>query len=105
MSKEVKNFNRIFAELLRNLTSAEDLPEFKVSCNQERIVIWLSADQISFSFLAQIIQEIDDFKLSFVSKKFTEPTVSDSLQEAEEDEDKKISKEEKGTSKGKKGQD
>ncbi len=70
-SKEVNKFNKIFATLLQNLTSVEELPDFKVSCNRERIIIQIPAHPESFSFIAQIIQEIDDFSMSFVSKKTT----------------------------------
>ena len=68
-SKDIKHFNEIFATLLQKLTSAETLPNFKVSCNKERIIIQIPAYPESFSFLAQIIQEINDFSLTFVSNK------------------------------------
>lgn len=66
-SKDVKQFNKIFSTLLLNLKSEATLPNFKVSCNKERIVIYLPADAQSFSFVAQIIQEIDNFDISFKS--------------------------------------
>lgn len=66
-SKDITKFNKIFATLLQNLTSAENLPNFKVSCNSERIVIQIPANPKSFSFIAQIIQEIDDFSMAYVS--------------------------------------
>lgn len=68
-SKDVREFNQIFATLLRNLTSAENLPDFKVSCNKERIVIQVPAHQESFAFIAEIMQKIDDFSMTFVSDK------------------------------------
>ena len=68
-SKDVRNFNQIFATLLQNLTSTEDLPDFKVSCNKERIVVQIPAHPESFSFIAQIIQNIDDFSMTYVSNK------------------------------------
>ena len=61
LSKDVRNFNRILATLLKNLTSTEKLPDFKINCNKERVVIQIPAHLESFSFIAQIIQEIDDF--------------------------------------------
>lgn len=68
-SKDVKNFNKIFATCLQNLTSDLALPDFNVNCNKERIVILLPAEPESFSFIAQIIQEIDIFNMTFVSDK------------------------------------
>ena len=68
-SKDISSFNKIFAVLLQKLTSVEKLPDFKVNCNRERIVIQVPAIPESFSFIAQIIQEIDEFSMSFVSNK------------------------------------
>lgn len=70
-SKDISNFNKIFATLLKNLTSVEELPDFKVNCNKERIIIQVPAHPEAFSFIAEIIQEIDDFSMSFVSNKTT----------------------------------
>lgn len=72
-SKDIKHFNKIFATLLQK-TSTEDLPDFKVNCNKERIVVQIPAHPESFSFIAKIIQEIDDFSMTFVSNKTTLPT-------------------------------
>ncbi len=63
LSKEICKFNKIFATLLRNVTSVEKLPDFKVNCNRERIIIQIPAHPEAFSFIAQIIQEIDDFSM------------------------------------------
>ena len=68
-SENIKNFNKIFATLLKNITSTEDLPDFKVSCNKERIIVQVLAHPESFSFIAQIIQEIDNYSMRFVSNK------------------------------------
>lgn len=68
-SKKVEHFNQIFATLLQSLTSLETLPDFKVVCNKERIIVYVPANPESFSFIAQIIKEIDDFSLTFVSNK------------------------------------
>ena len=70
-SKQISKFNKIFATLLQNLTSVEKLPDFKVNCNRERIIIQIPAHPESFAFIAQIIQEIDDFSMSFVSNRTT----------------------------------
>lgn len=70
-SKEISKFNKIFATLLQNLTSVDKLPNFKVNCNKERIIIQIPAHPESFAFIAQIIQEIDDFSMSFVSNRTT----------------------------------
>lgn len=70
-SKDIRKFNKIFAIFLQNLTSAATLPDFKVNCNKERIVIQIPAHPESFSFIAQIIQKIEDFNMTFVSDKNT----------------------------------
>lgn len=74
-SKDIHSFNKIFASLLQNITSIKTLPDFKVDCNKERIVILLPASDESFSFLAKIMQEIDDFTMTFVSNK-AEPSTT-----------------------------
>ena len=84
-SKDISNFNKIFATLLKNLTSAEKLPDFMVNCNGERIVVQIPAHPESFSFVAQIIQEIDDYSMIFVSDKSTLPTDNTVPQEVESD--------------------
>ncbi len=84
-SKDISNFNKIFATLLQNLTSTENLPDFKVNCNRERIVVQIPAHPESFSFIAQIIQEIDDFSMTFVSDKSTLPADNTVSQEVESD--------------------
>lgn len=71
MSKDIRQFNKIFSTLLKNITSVDDLPNFNVNCNKERIIIRIPAHPESFSFIAQIIQEIDDFNITFVSDKST----------------------------------
>lgn len=68
-SKDIEQFNKIFATLLKNLKTADNLPNFKVNCNSERIVIQVPAHPESFAFVAEIIQNIDDFSISFVSNK------------------------------------
>lgn len=86
-SKDISKFNKIFATLLQNLTSTENLPDFKVNCNRERIVVQIPAHPESFSFIAQIIQEIDDFSMTFVSDKSTlvqnSDVISDVVNETE----------------------
>lgn len=82
-SKDISNFNKIFATLLQNLTSTATLPDFKVNCNKERIIIQIPAHPESFSFIAQIIQEIDNFSMTFVSDKSILPkdnTVSHTIE-------------------------
>ena len=84
-SKDISKFNKIFATLLQNLTSTEKLPNFRVNCNKERIVVQIPAHPESFSFIAQIIQEIDDFSMTFVSDKSTLHVDNTVSQEVESD--------------------
>lgn len=64
-----KQFSKIFATLLQGLDSTESLPDFKINCNKEQIIIQISAYPEAFSFIAMIIQEIDNYSLSFTSNK------------------------------------
>ena len=66
-SKDVMQFNQVFATFLQNLTSTETLPDFKLNSNRERVIIQVPAHPESFSFIAQIIQQIDDYSLTFIS--------------------------------------
>ena len=68
-SKDVSRFNLIFSTLLSNLTSTENLPDFKLNCNKERIIIQIPAEAQSFSLIAEIIREIDEFSMTYVSNK------------------------------------
>lgn len=91
-SKEISKFNKIFATLLQNLTSVEKLPDFKVNCNRERIIIQIPAHPESFAFIAQIIQEIDDFSMSFVSNRTTVQADDTDIQSVETDDTNKENK-------------
>lgn len=84
-SKDISQFNKIFATLLQNLTSTEKLPDFRVNCNGERIVVQIPAHPESFSFVAQIIQEIDEYSMTFISDKRTLPKDNTVLQEVKSD--------------------
>lgn len=84
-SKNIKDFNLIFSRFLENVKNVEDLPNFKVSCDKSRIVIQVPAHPNSFSFIAQIIKEIDEYSFSFTSnallvtdKKCEEDSISES---------------------------
>lgn len=70
-SKNVKNFCKNFSTLLQKLQPDSNLPDFKVNCNNERIVIWLPADPQSFYFVAEIMEEIDDFSMTYTSGRNT----------------------------------
>lgn len=95
-SKDVKNFNGIFAKFLQNLTTAETLPDFRVICNKERISIQVPAHPESFSFIAQIIQQIDDYSLTFISDTNTISNDNSALQKGKTDETKKSVEENEG---------
>lgn len=70
-TKDIKQFNKIFATLLQNLTSVENLPDFKVICEKkkERVILQVPAHPESFIFIAKIIQQIDEYSISFISDK------------------------------------
>lgn len=66
-TKDIRNFNKIFASLLQKTEFTEILSYFKVDCNKERAVIQMPLDQEAFIILAKIIQEIDNFSMTFIS--------------------------------------
>ena len=68
-TKDVSQFNKIFATFLQNLKYDENLPDFKINRNNDRIIIQVPAHTDSFYFIAQLIQEIDNFSMTFVSNK------------------------------------
>lgn len=84
-SKDISNFNKIFARLLQNLKSDTALPDFKVNCNKERIIVQIPAHPESFSFIAQIIQEIEDYSMTYVSDKDILPADNTVSQKVESD--------------------
>lgn len=67
-SKDVKQFNKIFAKLLRETKIAEELPDFDVKCNNDRISIIIPAYPEAFVFIAKIIEQIDNFSITYTSK-------------------------------------
>ena len=58
-AKDVKNFNLIFSDFLRNRIIQRELSEFKVKRVKDLVMIQLPCDAESFSFIADIIREID----------------------------------------------
>lgn len=82
-SKDVKQFNKIFATMLQNLTLSEDIPNFRVDCTKERIIIRVPAQPESFAFIAKIIQEIDTFSIIFASDKSILSASNDNLKDME----------------------
>ena len=97
VSKDVKHFSKIFATLLQNLTDTEELPDFKVECDRERIIILIPAYSKSFSFVAQIIQEIDNYSMTYVSKKNTLPANNTSSQKMKKNDTNESKEDEIGT--------
>lgn len=66
-TKETEDFNAILANYLQNSTTLETLPDFVISRNKERIIVLVPAKPESFYFIAQLIKEIDDYKLTYTS--------------------------------------
>jgi transcriptional regulator with XRE-family HTH domain len=64
-SSKVQKFNQIFSALLQKLTSLDTIPDFKINCNKDSIIIWLPDNPSSFAFLAKIINEIDSFSMKY----------------------------------------
>lgn len=67
-STDVKNFNTIFSSLVRKWNPNKRLPSFKITCTSERIFIILPAIEESFAFIAEIVEEIDNYAMKTVSE-------------------------------------
>ena len=67
-STDVKNFNSIFSSLIRKWNPNKRLPSFKITCTSERIFIILPAIEESFAFIAEIVEEIDNYAMKTVSE-------------------------------------
>lgn len=79
-SKEIKNSNKIFAKFLMTISSMEDIPTFKVNCSKERFVIQLPANLQSFSVIAQIVEQVDEFSMAFGSNATLNNTCNDEVE-------------------------
>jgi RNA polymerase sporulation-specific sigma factor len=65
--KDIQEFDKIFATLLEKLKSYSDSPDFKLVSNKQRIKIQFPAEAESFSFIAKIIQDIDESTIACIS--------------------------------------
>lgn len=68
-TKDIKDFNKILSRTLNEVESIGNLPNFKIKQNKEQVLIQLDADEESFNFIAQIIQEIDEYSIAYTSNK------------------------------------
>lgn len=65
--RDIKKFNKAFSDFLKNV-DPKALPDFQISCNQDRIVVQTDAHPMAFDFIARIIQEIDEFNMTYSSR-------------------------------------
>jgi len=91
-SIKVNEFNRIFENLLENLTSTEELPDFRVSSNGEIIILQVPADPEAFLFIAQIIKEIEEFEMLCTTEKNVNKNMTDNIKFKEQPDDKDADK-------------
>lgn len=59
--KDVSIFKEILVKLIQNLKTTMDLPRFRITRNRKRITIFVDAYFESFSFIAEIIREINEY--------------------------------------------
>ena len=70
-TKDVSNFKERFTKLMDRMSKEdprgleEILPEFKVDYSEERIVICLPKTLSSFSFLAEVLDSVNNFKVAY----------------------------------------
>lgn len=64
-SKDVKNFNKILATFCRKLREFSNLPDFAIKSDSKRIIIHLDTEVQAFGFVAEIMEEIDEFSIKF----------------------------------------
>lgn len=67
--KESKQFSKILATVLKDTSDIKGLPDFKVINENGRIKIVIPAHPDSFIFVAKIIQEMDNYSITFISNK------------------------------------
>lgn len=60
--QNVQEFNKFGATLSENMSFSKNFPGVKICFNKEQIIIQAPADPESFSFIAQILQRIEDCK-------------------------------------------
>lgn len=84
-SDEVSKFNLLFANLMTQ-ADPNKIPTFELVHRNNRILLFLESEPESFAFIAQIIQEIDNFNLSFKSNN-EEGEEEDKIEEIPEAED------------------
>ena len=54
-------FKETFVELINKLKETMDLPRFRITRSKKRITIFVDADLESFSMIAEIIKEINEY--------------------------------------------
>ena len=70
-TKDVANFKERFTKLMDRMSKEdpngldEILPEFKVEYSEERVVICLPKTLSSFSFLAEVLDSVSNFKVAY----------------------------------------
>lgn len=94
-SKDVRNFNIIFSEFLRSMATVKAdeniegsmfsvLPDFKIQCNKEMIIIWLPSCPESFLMLAEFVKEVDNFKMTYIADKGDKEVIETQKKSSEE---------------------
>ncbi|MBQ2916918.1 MAG: sigma-70 family RNA polymerase sigma factor [Clostridia bacterium] len=69
--KDIQQLDKMFANILQTLESCSDSPDIRIFSNKQRIKIQFPAEPDSFSFIAKIIQEIDESSIACISNENT----------------------------------
>lgn len=80
-SKDIKQFNKIFANFMRNIANSTKIPNFKVDCTKEGITIQVTASPEGYNFIADIVEQIDNFSIEYTSNDDGLPAIINDKQE------------------------
>lgn len=71
-TREVSTFKEKFADFMRKVAEEEGkaeveeiMPKIKVEYSEESVVIWLPRTLKSFSFLAEVLDSVSNFKFAY----------------------------------------
>ncbi len=92
LSKPSENLKEALVNFITNLKSLEIIPDFNISCNQNRITIEIIANPENLAIIAIFVKEMDEFTLTNVKQKSTpkkdellgEKDIEDSFEEEQE---------------------
>lgn len=62
---DAKKFNKAFASFLMKATNNQKMQNFKIACTNGKVIMYLMAEPESFALIAEILLELDNYKLEY----------------------------------------